>query len=342
MNKLTYGKVVALSLLILVASPALPVVAQDDAEVVVEGEEQVGDAGILPTNPFYFLKEWGRSLRRAVIFDPVRRAEFELGVTEEKARELDEVSGLEGEDEKAIERATLNYEKGVERLKTRLEKLEEHSDNPRVEALLGNLAERAAAHQELIENLRVRYEQFENLRSRFEEARGTIDDTVESASRGVQALERVQDKIRTKIEEGQDNEGLRRVLEVIERTRLRLPGEEDGEEADGEDRPRGDVELRRELEQKFQQFRDEVESTGGAKPLRDIEERFRSQFEVKPDEIRERLDFRQKLNGEELRFRSESRVRQDDGDDDKDDLDDDKDEEEPAEEEDDDLEEERE
>ncbi|MDP2651131.1 MAG: DUF5667 domain-containing protein, partial [bacterium] len=318
MNKLTYGKAVALSLLVLVASPALPVVAQDDAEIMVEGEEQIGDAGILPTNPFYFLKEWGRSLRRAVIFDPVRRAEFELEVTEEKARELDEVNGLEGEDEKAIERATLNYEKGVERLKTRLEKLEEQSDNPRVEALLGNLAERAAAHQELMENLKVRYEQFENLRSRFEEAKGTIDSTIESASRGVQALERVQDKIRAKIEEGQDNEGLKRVLEVIERTRLRFPGEGDDEEAEGKERPRGDVELRKELEQKFQQFRDDVESTGGVKSLRDVEERFRSQFEVKPDEIRERLDFRQKLNGEEVRLRFENRVRQDDGDDDDD------------------------
>ncbi|MEX2054474.1 MAG: DUF5667 domain-containing protein [Candidatus Colwellbacteria bacterium] len=280
MHRLTYGRLVVLSLLILAASPLLSVVAQEEEEAVVESDIQINNVGILPTNPFYFIKEWGRSIRRAVIMDPVKRAEFELDITEEKAKELERVSDIEGEDESSIEKATINYEKSVVRLQDRLERLGEQSDNPRIEELLGSLAQRAGAHQELIETLKVRYKQFENLRTRFEEVKNTIDSTVESAARGVQTLERIQERIQTMIDEGRDNEGLQRVLEVIERTRVRFPGEETGGESG--DTPRIDMDIRGGFEERLRQFRDDVQSSGVIGRPGEIGEQLRNWFNINP------------------------------------------------------------
>ena len=195
-----YGKfVVTIALSLMVAVPILPVLAQESAGTTtdtVEVVEEVGDAGILPTNPFYFLKEWGRGLRRAFIYNPIKRAEFELRVTDEKANELEEVSEVEGENEEGIERAARNYEEAVERLKLRLEKVGENSENPNIQELLGNLADRAERHQELIERIRVRYEEFENLRLRMEQIKGSIDSAIDSVGRGAEVIEELRGYVR--------------------------------------------------------------------------------------------------------------------------------------------------
>ena len=41
--------------------------------------------GLLPTNPFYFVKEWERKVRLFVAVNPIKRAELELKFTNEKA-----------------------------------------------------------------------------------------------------------------------------------------------------------------------------------------------------------------------------------------------------------------
>jgi len=200
MNKTIYGKIVAVvSLSLMVAMPVVPAVAQDDAGIAtdtVEAMDEARDAGILPTNPFYFLKEWSRGLRRAFIFNPVKRAEYELQVTDEKADELGEVSELDGEEGKGIERAAQNYQEAAERLKMRLEKIEESSENPNVQELMGNLADRAAKHEELIARLRVRYENFEAMRLRLESARESVEGVIDTVGTGVESIRELKERFR--------------------------------------------------------------------------------------------------------------------------------------------------
>ncbi|KKU19434.1 MAG: Phosphopantothenoylcysteine decarboxylase [Candidatus Nomurabacteria bacterium GW2011_GWA1_46_11] len=252
MNKTMYGKIVAIvALSLMVAVPVLPAVAQDDAGTAtdtVEVVEEGNDTGILPTNPFYFIKEWGRGFRRIFIVNPVKRAEFELRITDEKAQELEKVSEVDGENEDGIDRAARNYEEAVARLKTRLEKVGESSENPNVQELLNKLAERAAEHQDLMARLRTRYEQFEELRSRLEQAGQSVGDAVDSVREGVGVVQELRERVQM-----------------------------------------GDTELRTELKEKLEEFRDGV--------------------------TRGRLEIKEKINGEEMRFRFENRLRMGDDED---------------------------
>lgn len=124
------------------------------APAVQSGDEDLGNPGILPTNPFYFLKELGRGVKLFFIFDPVSKAEYELNVTNERAAELKRVIDLDPGNTKAIERALTNYNENVARLGARLESLRQSSNNPNIDKLLERLAERTSRHKRLFEELK--------------------------------------------------------------------------------------------------------------------------------------------------------------------------------------------
>src|SRR3989304_9744471 len=89
----------------------------------------VTKTGLLPTNPFYFVKEWERKVRLFVAVSPIKRAELELKFTSEKAAELKKVAENNPENKEALEKAIDNYNRGVDHLRVRLEALQETSDN---------------------------------------------------------------------------------------------------------------------------------------------------------------------------------------------------------------------
>lgn len=143
-------------------------------EVTLEDLE-LEDTGLLPTNPLYFIKEWGRGIRSALAFDPVKKTELELRVANEKAAELKKVAENNPQDDAALERAIENYNKNVERLRTRLEALKENSENPKVDKLLDELTDRALKHEQIFEELKVKRQA---LRERLEQSQNNLDDTV--------------------------------------------------------------------------------------------------------------------------------------------------------------------
>mgnify|MGYP001613328354 FL=1 len=113
----------------------------------------VTKTGLLPTNPFYFVKEWERKVRLLIAASPIKRADLELKITNEKAAELKKVAENNPENKEALERAIDNYNKGVDRLRVRLEALQETSNNPNIDELLERLTDRTAKHQQLFEEL---------------------------------------------------------------------------------------------------------------------------------------------------------------------------------------------
>jgi flagellin-specific chaperone FliS len=114
---------------------------------------QEGGPSLLPTNPFYFLKEWGRRIRMFFTFNPIAKAEFELKIVNEKAVELVAVAEKEPQNEKAIQKALANYQKSRERLSQRLESLKETSQNPNVDRLLDKVVEQEVRHIEVFDDL---------------------------------------------------------------------------------------------------------------------------------------------------------------------------------------------
>lgn len=140
-----------------------------------EGGTMVESPGILPTNPFYFFKEFSRGVRRFFIFNSVNRAEFDLGVLDEKALELKMMEKLGSDNSEAIGKAVDKYDKNMERLKGNLESLVDSSENPNVDKLLDMLSDRVERHRELFDEL---IEKHEELREKISEARDGLDDVV--------------------------------------------------------------------------------------------------------------------------------------------------------------------
>ena len=113
----------------------------------------VDNVGTLPTSNFYFFKEWGRGFSRFFTFNATAKAELELKITNEKAAEALAVEKANPDDAEALTKALQNYTKAQERLNTRLLKLKDNSENPKVAELLKKVDEKTAKHAELLEQL---------------------------------------------------------------------------------------------------------------------------------------------------------------------------------------------
>jgi len=129
-----------------------------EAETVTTADLGAQEPSLLPTSPFYFFKEIGRGLQRALTFGGIPKTELELKIASEKAAEAKKVAELHPDDTKGISRALLNYERAQERLQKRLEQLKGTSENPNIDRLLDQVAQRAVAHEKLLDGLEAKHE----------------------------------------------------------------------------------------------------------------------------------------------------------------------------------------
>ncbi len=138
------------------ASPTLAVPGDSisGTEVGLEGEPfgitaadlGVSNVGILPTSRLYLFKEWRRGAQRLFTFNPIKKAELELNITNVIAAEVIEVEKSKPDDTKAIVKALENYTKSQERLKAQLAKLTKNSENPNLAKLLEKVDEKTTKH----------------------------------------------------------------------------------------------------------------------------------------------------------------------------------------------------
>jgi hypothetical protein len=105
------------------------VFAQEDAVKIVKSQEittkdlGVSDPGMLPGNPFYFLKEWSREVKTSFSFKAVKKAETQLQIVNERAAEIKKLKDLLPSSSKAFTKSLDNYQKGIDLLKERIENL---------------------------------------------------------------------------------------------------------------------------------------------------------------------------------------------------------------------------
>ncbi|MDP3901077.1 MAG: Kazal-type serine protease inhibitor domain-containing protein [bacterium] len=176
-----------------------PVAAQEesasDTDAVSIEDLGTGDPSLLPTSPFYIFKEIGRDLQRFVTFNPVARAELELKITSEKATEAKKVEESGGS-QQAIERALANYESAQGRLKVRLEAVGDSFQNPNVDRLLTQVAERSILHERLFNSLQDKVSNSDQI----EAVRKRIAETVEKAA-VKDTPERLKERLKSVLEE---------------------------------------------------------------------------------------------------------------------------------------------
>lgn len=112
---------------------------------------------LLPTNPFYFLKEARRGIARLFTFDTVARARLELEIADEKAAEAKRVAEVRPNDADAISRAISNYRSAHERLLARHNALEGRANEAAVAEFVQHLSEITARHAALFAALAERH-----------------------------------------------------------------------------------------------------------------------------------------------------------------------------------------
>lgn len=168
-------------------------VESDVAEAVIEEEVSYQDLEteapkLLPNNPFYFIKTWSWGIRRALTFNSVKRAELELKILNEQAAELKRLKEVAPDNIGAIEKAVANYQDNVERLRNRLEALQETSENPNIDKLLDKLTDRSLKHQQIFDDLKIKLEQnpalvdkLDNIQDRVNEIVARIPEKFEDA-----------------------------------------------------------------------------------------------------------------------------------------------------------------
>ncbi|MDP3999232.1 MAG: DUF5667 domain-containing protein [bacterium] len=145
-------KIVIYSLLFLLLSSftgGLAFAQSGEGEVTLE-DLGAGELGLLPTNPFYFLKEWRRSVQSFFTLNPAAKIELELDIANQKAAELKQIQINQPDDIRSISAAIQNYKEAQERLRDKFEALKETSENPNIDLLLDKFADRVIQHEKLL------------------------------------------------------------------------------------------------------------------------------------------------------------------------------------------------
>jgi len=154
---------------------------------VVEGTTMsdlgVTDPGLLPTNPFYFLKELGRNVQRVFAFDPVSKAELELKITNEKAAEVKKIQEIVPNDNAAIVKGIENYRNAQENLRNKLELLNTSSTTPAIDKLLTSVANNTILHQKVLDEIGFKASDSVDVRNIVNLAKEKIDASVVAAAK---------------------------------------------------------------------------------------------------------------------------------------------------------------
>ena len=143
-------KVLVATLIIAAMASSAPLVRFVRAQAVDLGVENVG---LLPSNPFYFLKEWGRGVRKFFTSSSVRKARLEFDVVNEKAAELGRLVEITPNNKVGLVAAFDNYTLAVGNLEARLTGFTETVTNPAVSQLVGDILSRSIQHRNLFDQL---------------------------------------------------------------------------------------------------------------------------------------------------------------------------------------------
>ena len=194
------------------------------AETVTFEDLGVQEPKLLPTSKLYFLKEWGRGVKKLFTFGTVAKARVELDIANKKAAEIKAVKEKNPQNFEAIAKAFENYQKAQEGLKNRLESLKETSQNPNVDQLLDQLADRVVKHEKLFDELAEKAKHSSEINS-IRNAKAATEETMAEALKKDEAI-----KISERIEKtfvnskGGELKHLRSV-EILDRISQKAPEE---------------------------------------------------------------------------------------------------------------------
>ncbi|MFA4830852.1 MAG: DUF5667 domain-containing protein [Patescibacteria group bacterium] len=116
------------------------------------------ESRILPDSPFYGFKRFGRALREAVTFNPVKKAEVRLQNANQELADASRLLEIKGPDQKvfeAVSGAVERFEGRIEKIKNGAEGLREKkaAGDQQVDRLLDNILDKQIKQQKILEKI---------------------------------------------------------------------------------------------------------------------------------------------------------------------------------------------
>ncbi|MCL4406217.1 MAG: DUF5667 domain-containing protein [Patescibacteria group bacterium] len=186
--------------IILISGNALAQTTTTATDTTTAAPTAEADSGLLPSSPFYFLKEWRRSLQRAFSFGAEAKANTELKIAEEKAAEVKAVDQTEPQNVTALTKALANYQASQERLKAHFEALKNTSNNPNIDKLIQKFTDAAAKHEDLFKSLIQKAGEAKDIKEAVSSSQSAIEDAAAVAATksqaAAQAVEKIQERLR--------------------------------------------------------------------------------------------------------------------------------------------------
>jgi hypothetical protein len=260
-------------------------------ETVKAEDLELKEPWLLPDNPFYFLKDWGRAIQSVFTFNKVKKAELESKYANERLLEIRKMVE-ENKDPEEIKEATEKYKKTLDKTGERAEKINEKAaENPGVEKLLDKYTNHQILHERILQRLKTQvpeevFEKIEDARERHLERFGEI----------MTKLEDREEKIKENLEEAfEEQEGSKyknfKNLEVLIELEEKVPEQAReairGAQENALKRLQGDLEKMSPEDQ--ERFKDYIEEISGDKEKQlEILEKIRLQTREET-ELRETL-----------------------------------------------------
>lgn len=178
----------------------------------------VSDPKILPGNPFYFLKEWGRGIQSFFAFGRLKKAELQQKFANERLVELKKLVDEGKVSSDILKKATEKYEGTMDKIKERADKIKEKAGNSdKVNKFLEKFTDQQVLHERILQKLeeQVPAEVLEKIKKARERH-------LERFKEVMIKLEDRQDKIVEKIKSALENNG-EEATEVLDKIKEKMP-----------------------------------------------------------------------------------------------------------------------
>ena len=157
---------------------ALDVRAVQQKEAITTSDLRVDNPGLLPTNPFYFLKEFNRNIQRVLTFNSVAKVQLEVKIANEKAAEVKKIQEITPNDNDAIIRGIENYQVAQERVGSSLESLGAiASTTAGFEVLMNSVATNIVLHQKVLDEIGAKASDSVDVKNVIDSAKTKIDES---------------------------------------------------------------------------------------------------------------------------------------------------------------------
>ncbi len=202
------------------SSPSVTEMVNLDQDI--KGQDlKIAEPRLLPSNPFYFLKNLKRGVQSFFTFNPVKKVELKLKFANEKLIEAKKMISKNPSDKRNIS-ALKNYQKEIIKIKNYVEKKDLTIKKPGTEKFFEKLIDNNLKHQKLLDNLEKKLPS--ELSSELKNIKENLIEKFVETSLKIASPEQFKEKIE-KIAEEQKGSNLKNIknLEILMRLEEKVP-----------------------------------------------------------------------------------------------------------------------